>query len=366
MKKFTKGFHVLFLLVILCSGFLFDGCAKKNVKITRENIKVGFVYNGLITDEGYTQCQDAGRRALVKSGIPTMYVENISDGNLTAYSFIEDLIAEGCNVIYACSYGFMDSIVLASQQHPDVIFGHCSGIMQSENLSNYFGKMYQARYLSGIVAGLKTRKNRIGYVAAYKIPECIRGINAFTLGVQSVNPDAVVEVQWTNTWYDPKVEKEGADKVLAKGCDVIAQHQDTPAVQLAAQKVGAFCIGYNFIPKKVAAPKSFLTAPVFNWDVFIVDDIKRILDGTWESRSYWEGLDTGIVDLAELTELCAPGTEEKVREAKNKIINGELFIFEGELYDADGNLRVPANERMTDDEIKNMTWFVRGVNEELQ
>ncbi len=366
MKKKLRVLRVFFPLLLIVTAFVLGGCEKKGYRITRENIKVGFVYNGLITDEGYTQCQDAGRRALVKSGIPTMYVENVTDGNLTAYPFIEDLIAEGCNVIYACSYGFMDSIVLSSQQHPDVIFGHCSGIVQTENLSNYFGKMYQARYLSGIVAGLKTRNNRIGYVAAYRIPECIRGINAFTLGVQSVNPEAVIEVQWTNTWYDPKVEKEGADMVLARGCDVIAQHQDTPAAQLAAQKAGAFCIGYNFIPKKLAAPRSFLTAPVFNWDVFIVDDVRRILDGTWKSRSYWEGLETGIVALAELTDLCAPGTAEKVNDAKSRIINGELYVFEGELYDVDGNLRVSAGERMTDEEIKNMTWFVRGVDEELQ
>lgn len=353
---------VLFVFTFL----LFSSCSPiSNAKnsITKDNIKVGFVYNGFINDEGYTQAHDAGRKALNEIGIPTMYIENIKDEDLECYEVICDMIDEGCNVIYGISYGFLESINKAADDFPNVIFGHCSGIEPKPNLTTYFGKMFQARYLAGIVAGLKTKSNKIGYVAAYKLPECIRGINAFTLGVQSVNPNAKVYVSWTNTWYDPIKEKQGAMEVLEMGCDVIEQHQDTPAAQLVAQDANAFCIGYNYAPEKPVAPGAYLCSPIFHWEVFILDDVNRILNGTWESRAYWEGLDAGVVDLSPFSALCTAEMNEKVYRAKNRIINGDLKIFSGELFDADGKLRVTKGNFLSDDEIWNMDWFVNGVVE---
>lgn len=354
-----------FFSILICI-FFFSGCgqlSKNKTSITKDNIKVGFVYNGFINDNGYTESHDQGRLALKEMGIPTMYIENVPDDDMYCYEVIGDMIEEGCNVIYGISYGFQKAFQKAAEDYPNVIFGHCSGVKLLPNLSIYFGKMYQARYLSGIVAGLKTNTDKIGYVAAYPISECIRGINAFALGVQSVNPRAKVYVSWTNTWYDPMKEKNVAVKLLEEGCDVISQHQDTPAAQLAAQDAGAWCLGYNFAPEKIVAPDAYLCAPVFHWEVFILEDVKMILDGTWKSRSYWEGLDKGIVDLSPFSELCVFEMKEKVFRAKNRIINGDLKIFSGELYDNEGNLRLQKNELMTDDEIWNMDWFVKGVQE---
>lgn len=365
MKKVTPK-SLIFCIILSC---LLIGCGKSNSsksvnhQISKENLKVGFIYNGFINDEGYTQAHDAGRKALNEMGIQTFYVENVSDSGFDAYESIQDLLAEGCNVIYAISFGFMDSMEKAAKENPNIIFGHCSGYKRLENLSTYYGKMYQARYLAGIVAGMKTTSNKIGYVAAYKIPECIRGINAFTLGVQSVNPSAQVYVSWTNTWYDPLKEKNGAIELIEKGCDVIEQHQDTPAAQLVAQDSNAFCIGYNFAPEKVFAPNAYLCSPIFHWEVFILDDINRILNGTWESRYYWEGLDKGVVDLSPLSKLCTPDMKEKVFRAKNRIINGDLKIFAGEIYDTSEILRVSKESYMRDDEIWNMDWFVKGISE---
>jgi basic membrane protein A len=162
-----------------------------------------------------------------------------------------------------------------SKEYPEVTFFHCSGYKQTENMSNYFGRMYQPRYLSGIIAGMKTETNKIGYVAAFPIPEVIRGINAFTLGVQSVNPDAEVEVVWTSTWYNPATEKEAAVSLLDAGADVITQHQDTVGPQQAAEERGAYSIGYNTDMRDMA-PKAYMTAPVWNWGPYYIEQVKNV------------------------------------------------------------------------------------------
>lgn len=326
------------------------------------DIKVGFVYIGSINDGGYTQAHDKGRLAIEEQlGVETAYIENVEENVSAVTTAIDTLIEEnGCNLIYTNSFGFMDGTLQMAKDYPDVKFAHCSGYQRADNMSTYFGKAYQARYLTGIVAGMKTEKNYIGYVAAKPIPEVIRGINAFTLGVQSVNPDAKVEVYFTNTWYDPTEEKNGALALLNKGVDVIAQHQDTTAPQVAAQEKGAYCIGYNF-PTPDAAPDAYLTAACFDWATFYVDDCKRAIDGTWTSRAYWEGLSEHMTYIDTLTSLCAEGTQEKVDAAQAAIIDGTLEPFTGPLYDQDGNLKVEEGVKMTDDEIWNMDWYVQGV-----
>lgn len=345
------------LLVASCDKKANDG--KAAAKLTKETIKVGFVYIGTINDEGYTQAHDQGRLALNDMGIKTAYMERVAE-NADCEKAIRDLIDQGCNVIYTNSFGFMDWTIKVAADHPTVYFGHCSGYKRADNVSTYFGKIYQARYLSGIVAGMKTKANKIGYVAAMPIPEVIRGINAFTIGAQSVNPKVSVEVIWTNTWFDPAVEKQAALELLNKGCDVLAQHQDTTAAQIAAQEKGAFAIGYNS-PTANAAPKAYLTAPLFKWATFYTDDVQAILAGTWVSRAYWEGFDKDMVALDALSANCAPGSTEAVEAAKAKIIAGTLSPFAGPIADQDGVEKVATGTTMTDDEIWNMSWFVKGV-----
>ncbi|GHV43727.1 BMP family ABC transporter substrate-binding protein [Spirochaetia bacterium] len=323
------------------------------------NVKVGFVYIGSINDEGYTQAHDKGRLAVEKLGIKTAYIENVPE-NADCEKAIRDLIDQGCNVIYTNSFGFMDWTIKVAADFPKVKFGHATGYKRADNVSTYMGKIYQARYLSGIAAGYKTKVNKIGYVAAFPIPEVIRGINAFALGVQSANPAATVEVIWTNTWYDPAVEKQAALELLNKGVDVVAQHQDTTAPQIAAQERGAFAVGYN-VSTPDAAPRAYLTAPLFHWDVFYVDDVKHVLAGDWKSRAYWEGFSNGTVTLDTLTANNDPRAAPAIAAAQAKIIAGTLEPFTGPLTDQSGAVKVANGVKMTDDEIWNMGWFVRGV-----
>jgi len=354
------------LIAVLSVALVFGACTgkkesagKTDSKPNKDNLKVGFIYIGSIHDEGYTQAHDRGRLALEKMGIKCAYVEDVPE-NADCEKAIRDLIDQGCNVIYTNSFGFMDWTLKVANDFPNIYFAHCSGYKRAENMSTYFGKIYQARYLSGIAAGYKTKANKIGYVAAYPIPEVIRGINAFTLGAQSVNPAATVEVIWSSTWYDPAVEKQVAIQLLNNGCDVIAQHQDTTAPQIAAQERGAFAVGYNTSTAN-AAPQAYLTAPLFHWDVFYVDDVNHVLAGTWKSRAYWEGFSNGTVSLDKLTDNNDPRAAAAIDAARNGIIAGTLEPFTGPLKDQSGAIKVPEGTRMTDDEIWNMGWFVKGV-----
>jgi basic membrane protein A len=361
MKKFLAFLLIAGIAVSAFAGGGKDSTAsvKTNVKPNKDNIKVGFIYNGSINDEGYTQAHDKGRLAVEALGVKCAYIENVLE-NADCEKAIRDLIDQGCNVIYTNSFGFMDRTLKVAQEFPNVYFGHCSGYKQAENMSSYFGKIYQARYLSGIAAGYKTTVNKIGYVAAFPIPEVIRGINSFTLGVQSVNPNASVEVIWTTTWYDPAVEKQAAIELLNKGCDVIAQHQDTTAPQIAAQERGAFAVGYN-VATPNAAPNAYLTAPLFHWETFYVDDVKHVLAGDWKSRAYWEGFSNGTVSLDKLTANNDPRAAAAIADAEGKIKSGAFDPFTGPLSDQSGAVKVPVGTKMTDDEIWNMGWFVKGI-----
>lgn len=351
------------LLLILSAAVMFSGCTRKseeeNYVMSKESLKVGFIFNGSITDGGYNQSQNAGRVELERNGILTYYVENVPEDK-TCLKVIRSLIKHGCQMIYATSFGYEKYVHQVASEYPDVKFSQCAGSLLAENVSTYFGRLYEARYLSGVVAGLKTSSNRIGFVAAHPIPECIRGINAFTLGVLSVNPDAKVYVRWTRSWDSPLDEKKLAEELLDYGCDVITQHQNTSATQLVAESRGAYCIGFSISTAKVA-PKAYLTSPLFNWGVFIKNDVEKLLEGSWRSRAYWEGLGSGVVSLDSLSGLCAPGTKKTVEEIEARIIGGSLEIFKGPIYDQDNVLCVEEDEVMTSNEIWNMNWFVKGV-----
>ncbi len=254
----------------------------------------------------------------------------------------------------------MDPTITVAQEFPDTWFIHISGYKTAPNVSTVFGRMYQPRYLSGLVAGAATKSNIIGYVAAFPIPEVIRGINAFTLGVREVNPDAEVRVVWTNTWFGPPEEKEAAEALLAEGADVIAQHQDTTEPQKAAADAGAVSIGYD---SDMAAfvGDTVLTSPVWNWGVKYVDIVRKVMEGTYSTESYWGGLDDGVVDLAPLSDRVPDDIKSLVAERKELITSGKWDVFCGPIKGANGALVVAEGNCLTDEEMLSMDYFVEGV-----
>jgi len=254
----------------------------------------------------------------------------------------------------------MDPTLEVASKFPEVTFMHCSGYKSSDNMGTYFGRMYEPRYLAGVVAGKMTKTNIIGYVAAFPIPEVIRGINAFTLGARSVNPDAVVKVVWTQTWFDPAKERDAAEAALDVKADVITMHQDTPAPLQAAEQRGAFAIGYNSVMKE-QVPGAWLTAPVWDWKAVYNKTAEEVHNGTWKTSQIWWGMKEGLVDIAPMSDLVPADVQAVVNEKKAAIISGELKVFAGELKDNKGNVAVPAGAEMSDGEMLGMNFFVEGV-----
>ncbi len=325
-------------------------------------VRAAFVYISPPGDLGWTYEHDRGRLMLEEElgdMVETTYIEDVPEGP-DASRVIRQYAQEGWDVIFTTSFGYMEPTHEVAEEFPDVIFEHCSGYMTRENMATYFGRMYQPRYLSGIVAGEMTEENVIGYVAAFPIPEVIRGINAFTLGVRSINPEAEVRVVWTNTWYDPVKEREAAEALLDQGADMIAQHQDTTEPQKAAQERGVLSIGYDSDMRQFVGD-TVLTSPQWNWGTYYIDTVQDIIDGTWETHQFWGGMGTGIVMLAEMSPLVPDDVRDDVDAEERRILDTDWDVFCGPIYDQEGNEAFAEGECMSDEEMLNMDWFVEGV-----
>jgi basic membrane protein A len=351
----VKKFLCLFITLFLLSSAVFaSGQSEK-----KDDFKVGFIFTGPISDGGWTQQHDAGRLAVEKMGVATLYKESVPNTPESA-KVMRDMISQGAKMIFATSFGYMDYMLEVAAEHPEVKFFHCGGYKQADNAVNYLGRMYQARYLSGIVAGMKTKTGKLGYLAAFEIPEVVRGINAFTLGVRSVNPTATVEVIWTHTWNDPPKEKEAAFALIDNGCDVIAQHQTGPANLQAAEARGVWGIGYH-ADMNEAAPEACLTSAYWNWEPYYVQEVKAVMDGTWKAVNYWGGMDQDIVRIADLGKNAPAGSAEAVAKAQKMIVDGSLSVFKGPLKNNEGVTVVEAGQAPGDGDLLGMNWLVEGV-----
>jgi basic membrane protein A and related proteins len=325
-------------------------------------LQVAFVYVGPVGDAGWTYAHDQGRQAMQEAlgdRVETRYLESVEEG-APAERVFEDLAREGFDLVFGTSFGFMDAMAAVAPDYPDVVFEHCSGYTTGDNLGTYFGAMEEPRYLSGMAAGAVSESGRIGYVAAFPIPEVIRGINAFTLGAQETNPDATVEVVWTSTWYDPAVEKEAAESLLDRGVDVVAQHQDTPSPGQAAEERDAYWVGYNSDMTEFA-PDAWLTAPVWDWGPYYVETAELVWDGTWEPREVYASMADGIVGLAPFGDAVDPDTQALVEERAEEIVDGQFAPFSGPISDQDGEQRVADGDELSLGELLEMSWFVQGV-----
>ena len=325
-------------------------------------IKVAFVYVGPTGDAGWTKKHDDGRKELeaeLGDAVETTFLENVPEGAESEQVF-ERLARDGNDVIFGTSFGYGDQMLAVAEKYPDVIFEHATGYQVSENMGTYFGAAEEARYLTGMAAGAMTESNEIGYVAAFPIPEVLRGINAFTLGAQRVNPDAEVKVVWTSTWFDPTIEKEAAESALNGGADVIAQHQDTPAAGEAAQAVDGYWVGYNDDMSRFA-PEAWLTAPTWDWGPYYISTVESVIDGTWESDQYYGDMADGLVTLADVSDTVPEEVRDEIEEVKAAIIDGSFAPFTGPVNDQDGEERIAADEVPELGDLLGMDWFVEGV-----
>ena len=325
-------------------------------------LKVAFIYIGPAGDAGWTYAHDQGRLYIEKvfgDQIETAYAESVPEG-MEALQTIRSYIKRGYKVIFATSFGYMDPTYEAAQEYPDVHFFHCSGYKTYKNMTAYFGRIYQPSFLSGLVAGMMTKTNIIGYVAAHPIPEVIRGINAFALGVRMMNPEAKVRVVWTNSWYDPATEKEAALSLIDLGADVIAQQTDSAAPVQTAEEKQLYSIGYNTDMRKFA-PKYYLTSAIWDWGIYYERVLKEIMNGTWKAENYWGGMEDGIIKLAPFGSSVPSNVRTVVSVFEHAIKKGIFDPFEGPIYDQRGNLRVDIGEKLSDEELLSMNWFVDNI-----
>lgn len=330
-----------------------------------EKLRIAFMHVGPITDMGWTYAHDQARLCLEENldyiEKPISYVENILE-TADAERVLSDFARKGFDIIFATADGYNPAVATVASEFPDVYFFVIEGPYEpaAPNIEGYFGRMYQPRYLSGLVAGKMTKSNKIGYVAAHPIPQVIKGINGFTLGVRAVNSEATVHVVWTNTWYDPVREREAAEALLDEGCDVIAQHQDSTEPQKAAEERGMYGIGYD-VDMSPFAPEATLTGPVWDWCKYYLPRVEAIHNGTWSSSRFFGGMETGVVGLAPMSDKVPQDVQDLAEETKQLILDGHWDVFTGPIYNQDGELVVPECHRLNDFEINSMRWFVEGV-----
>ena len=337
-----------------------------DASVSDTELKVGFIFIGTRTDGGFSQAHYNGAMALEAhfgGKVEALFMESVnSQNNQAIRDAAVNLIDAGCEVIVGNSFGFMDMLEELAGEYPDIYFLHFSGYkMNDSNFDNFFGAMEEPRYLTGMVAGMMTETNKVGYVAAHPFTEVQIGINAFALGVQAVNPDAEVNVIYINTWGDAMLERQAAEALLDAGCDVIAQHSDSPGPIIAAGERGAFGIAYN-LDKPDSSPEAYLTAPVWNHGAYYIKAVQMILDGTFVPFSYYGTMADGFVDIAPLTSLVPSDVVAAVNAAKAKIISGELAPFEGEIFYADGRQLSAEGQRLDRGEIWSINDVIKGVN----
>ena len=339
--------------------------------ISKDDIKVGVIHLSDPSEgSGYTYTHDLGIQGMQQNlGLSDEQIVrklNVADSDADATrEAIRECIDEGCNIIFTTSWGYMETTAEMAEEYPDIYFSHGTGYLSNgKNFNNYFGRIYQARYLSGIVAGMNTTTNKIGYVAAMGSDnsEVTGGIDAFALGIYSVNPDAQVYVKVTDSWYDPDAEKAAAEQLLDMGCDVITQHCDTSYPQTLAQERGVYGIGYNSDMSK-EAPDACLCSVIWNWSAYYTSAVQSIIDGTWDGSNYYGGMNENLVGITELADFCADGTAEKVKEAKKQILSGEIGVFDGVIETNEGTTVGEEGKTLDDATITGaINWYFKTVN----
>ncbi len=357
LKKFVvkslTGIILVFPLMLLNAG---DMAAPGK----SGDIKAAFVLVGPVGDGGWSYMHNEGRLALGK--LPyvkkTAFIESVPEGE--SERVIMEFARKGFNLIFTTSYGYADPTLNVARRFPNAVFQHCSGFLTSENMGNYFGRIHDAMYLAGMAAGSMTKSNILGIVAAHPIPEVIRNVNAWALGAQSVNPDVKVHVIWTNSWFDPPREREGAESLVAIGADVLGQDQDSPAVQQVAQRKGLYSTGYNSDMTKFAK-KSHLVSAVFDWSPILTQIAEDLHKGVWEPEAIWWGLEKGVVGLSPFGKMVPDDVIAQIEAKKQAIIEGTFSVFSGELQDQKGNIVVPAGVIPTDEELLSQYFLIKGI-----
>lgn len=354
MTKYIKYLAAAFMAVLLGASVQ-----------AADPLKVGFVYVGPVSDHGWTYQHDQGRIAVEEEfgdKVEVTYIENVAEGP-DAERVVRQLASSGHEVIFTTSFGFMNPTARVAKAFPDVTFLHATGYTRADNLATYSSRFYEGRYVLGQIAGRMSKSGIVGYVASFPIPEVVRGINAFMLGMQSVRPDAQMKIVWVSSWFDPGKEGDAAKAMIDQGADIVTQHTDSPAPLRVAEERNAFAFGQASDMIKFA-PKAQLTAIINDWSGYYVEQVRAVLDGKWESSDVWGGFDTGMVVMAPYTNM-PDDVAQMAQETYEKIKSGELHPFQGPIFNQAGEQVVAEGETLDDGTLLGMDWYVKGIEGSL-
>lgn len=351
LKSSLSSFSLLALCLLLLSPIVTNAAP----------IKAAFVLVGPANYVGWSYSHDQGRQYLEDqfgAQIKTEFVEFVPEGR-AARKVLQEL-AEKNDIVFATSIGYMIPTESIARQNPKVMFEHATGTRQGKNLTNYATRAFQPRYLSGLIAGSMTKTGKIGYVAAHPIPEVIRGINAFTLGVREVNPQAEVEVVWTKSWYSPEKDVKLSTQLIEGGVDVLTHHTDSSSVAELAEKKDVQVIGYHSDMSSFA-PNSHLASVVHNWGPYYAQRIQAMIDGTWKAGSDWTGMAESTSKLVSLNHKIPDDVRALIANKQAELMAGTLKVFQGPIKNYRGRVRVKDGKVLSDDKLLRMNWYVEGV-----
>jgi simple sugar transport system substrate-binding protein len=361
--------------IVVVAGLAFIMSSEKAPEKTAgvaddEKVKVGFVYLTTPGDHGWTYAHEVGRQDVIAhfgDKVETTYIENVPEGP-DAARVIRDLAKQGNDIIFTTSFGYMDPTLKVAKEFPEIKFEHITGYKRAPNMATGNIRFYEGRYVQGVVAGLMTKSNKIGYIASFPIPEVIQGINAFGLGLRSVNKDAEVSVIWVNSWYDPVKEADAAKVHIAEGADILAQHTDSPAMLQTAEKAGVYGFGQSS-DMKAFAPKAQLFSSVNNWGIYYINKIQALMDGSWttgEGPDHWAGNTwAGMADdflVLSAFENMPDDVAKAAQKAADDIKSGANKIFTGPIRDNTGAEKIPAGKTLNDGELfTTLDYYVEGI-----
>lgn len=353
-----------------------------------KKMKAGFIYVGPVGDYGWSHAHDVGRKFAMEKlpWLETIYIESVPEGD--AARIIDRLVqSEKCDVVFTTSFGYMEDTVKAGPKYPDKYFMHCSGFKRDKNVGTYFADLYQTYYLNGLMAGALTKTNKIGYVGAFPIPEVVRHIDAFALGIKATNPKAQVHVKWIYAWYGPEKAKEAAQALIAEGCDNLAFTEDTPAVievgQEHSEKGKQIYTYGHYSPMEAYGEDSVVSGQLVNWGGMYVKILQDLQSGTWSNEDMWwlaaeeaailggsfdHIINPKFVDALKAVSVEASGlgkvsVYDLVVKRYDQMKQGvEVFDpFSGPIKDNTGQLRIKEGARASKEELLSIMYYVDNV-----
>lgn len=329
--------------------------------------KVGFVFVGPVGDGGWTYEHNKGRLAVEEhfgDKVETVFQESVPEG-ADSERVMSQMALSGANLIFTTSFGYMDPTINVAKKFPDVKFEHATGYKQADNVSVYSARFYEGRAIQGHIAGKMTKTNKIGYIASFPIPEVIRGINSAYIHAKKANPDVEFSIVWAYTWFDPAKEADAAQALIEQGADVILQHTDSTAPQAAAEAAGNVVTFGQASDMSEFAPFPRVSSIIDDWAPYYIARVQAVMDGTWESKSTWDGIGAGMVGIGEISDAVPADVKAEALAMKEALANGSYHAFTGPINKQDGTPWLAEGETADDGTLAGMSFYVEGITGDI-